>query len=55
MNWIDAAIVAVVVLLVGGAIGYLIYRRRSGKNCGCGCNGCPYHQSCEHVGIKLKK
>ena len=45
MPWIDILIVAVVAILFGVAVYRTVRRRRGG--CGCGCNGCPYHGSCE--------
>ncbi|MBR3290505.1 MAG: FeoB-associated Cys-rich membrane protein [Clostridia bacterium] len=47
MSWIDAVILAIVLLAFGGAVGVAIRRRRSGKGCGCGCGSCPYHGICE--------
>ena len=40
--WIDIAVIAFIVLCVGGALAYIIKAKKSGKKC----IGCPYAASC---------
>ena len=42
MEWIDFIVIAVIGLIVGGAVGYIIKAKKSGKKCiGCpSCTGC---------------
>ena len=42
MNPIDYAIIAVVVLVIGGAIFYIFKAKKSGQKC----VGCPYSKTC---------
>lgn len=42
MQWIDWIVVAVIALIVGGALAYIIKAKKSGKKC----IGCPDSGSC---------
>ena len=44
------ALVAIV-LIIGAAIGYLVYSKRRGKKC----VGCPYSDSCSSCSCKKDK
>ena len=42
MQWIDWIVVAIIALIVGGALAYIIKAKKSGKRC----IGCPDSGSC---------
>ncbi len=42
MNPVDIIAIAVIALIIGGAVAYIIRAKKSGK----GCIGCPYSGSC---------
>lgn len=44
MNWIDIAVIALIVFALAAAIIGIIKRKKRG--CGCNCKGCPLN--CEH-------
>lgn len=42
-----AVVLAIVIILVGGAVLSIVRRRRSGKgSCSCGCGGCGMSDIC---------
>ena len=46
MGPIDIIVIAVIVLIVGGAVAYIVKAKKSGKRC----IGCPYGDSCASKG-----
>ncbi len=42
MTGTDIAIIAVILLIIGGAVAYIVKAKKSGKKC----IGCPYGDSC---------
>lgn len=42
MNWIDFIIIAVILVVIGGAMTYIILEKKRGRKC----IGCPYSASC---------
>ena len=42
---IDYIIIAVILLIIGGATAYIIKSKKSGKKC----VGCPYASSCQSI------
>ncbi|MBR3942887.1 MAG: FeoB-associated Cys-rich membrane protein [Clostridia bacterium] len=43
MNGTDIVIVSVLVLIVGGAVAYIIKKKKNGAKC----IGCPYGENCK--------
>lgn len=46
MTLTDIIVIAVIVLIVGGAVAYIVKAKKSGKKC----IGCPYAGSCDAGG-----
>lgn len=46
MGWVDWIVIAVIVLIVGGAAAYIVKEKKSGKKC----IGCPYSGECAAKG-----
>ncbi len=46
MTWIDIVAIAVIGLIVGGAVAYIVKAKKNGK----GCIGCPYGDACPSKG-----
>ena len=44
MTWLDFLPIVLVVLIVGGAVFYIVREKRKGKKC----IGCPYSDSCAY-------
>lgn len=42
MNAIDYVIIAIVLLIIGGSVGYIISAKKRGQKC----VGCPYSKTC---------
>ena len=51
MGPIDYAIIAIILLIIGGAIFYIVREKKKGKKC----IGCPYADSCGNGNCKDKK
>ncbi len=48
MQLTDLIVIAIIALIIGGATGYIIKAKKSGKKC----IGCPYECSCKSKGGK---
>jgi len=50
MGPVEIIIIVAVSVAVLGAVGWLIYKKATGKGstCGCGCEGCPHSKNCKH-------
>jgi hypothetical protein len=42
MGWTDIVVIAVILLIVGGALAYIVKAKKNGKKC----IGCPYSDTC---------
>ena len=42
MGWTDIIVIAVIVLIIGGATAYIVKEKKNGKKC----IGCPYSSTC---------
>lgn len=51
MGPIDYAVIAIIVLAIGGAVFYIIREKKKGKKC----IGCPYSDSCTKCNCCDKK
>ena len=46
MNLVEILLTVFLIAAVIAAIAAIIVRKRSGKGCSCGCEGCPHRSDC---------
>jgi len=55
MNGADLIVIAVIALMVLGAIASLWYSKKKGKNsCGCNCSGCSSAGNCKSTIVTIE-
>ena len=42
MDFIDIVVIAIIGVIIGGAVGYIVKAKKSGQKC----IGCPYSKTC---------